>query len=88
MESGRTEDVIRSPVHPYTAALLDCVPGPRVEGRRKTGIEGNVPRVDHWFQGCRFAPRCKHAQPDCQVQPVDFAYLTQTQGARCLHPLK
>jgi peptide/nickel transport system ATP-binding protein len=62
MESGATSEIIRSPSHPYTKALLNCVPRPRSGGQLQTGIEGVVPRIEDWFEGCRFAPRCGRAE--------------------------
>jgi oligopeptide/dipeptide ABC transporter ATP-binding protein len=26
VETGRTEDILKNPVHPYSRALIDCVP--------------------------------------------------------------
>jgi oligopeptide/dipeptide ABC transporter ATP-binding protein len=54
---------------------------------RQAAVEGNVPRVDHWFDGCRFAPRCAHVQPGCNAGPIDLSAVRSTQSARCLHPL-
>jgi ABC-type antimicrobial peptide transport system ATPase subunit len=46
-----------------------------------------VPRVDHWFDGCRFAPRCAHIHADCRARPVDMSAVRLTQSVRCLYPL-
>src|SRR5262249_58889932 len=40
MERGAARDVIERPTHPYTAALLACVPHRR-DGSRQVGIEGS-----------------------------------------------
>jgi peptide/nickel transport system ATP-binding protein len=87
MESGGTEDVIRRPTHPYTEALLACMPRMRQGATRQAGVEGVVPRVDHWFDGCRFAPRCAHVRADCHRTPIDISAVRTTQSARCLYPL-
>jgi peptide/nickel transport system ATP-binding protein len=88
MESGGTKEVVETPAHPYTAALLACVPGMRVNGLRKSGIDGNVPRVDNWFAGCRFAPRCKQVRASCESAAIEYSQIAITHGARCLYPLK
>jgi oligopeptide/dipeptide ABC transporter ATP-binding protein len=87
METGSADEVIRKPAHPYTEALLACMPRMREGSTRQAGVEGNVPRVDHWFDGCRFAPRCAHIHADCQARPVDMSAVRLTQSVRCLYPL-
>ncbi len=87
MESGPTADVIGRPAHPYTEALLACMPRLREGAARQAGIEGNVPRVDHWFDGCRFAQRCTHVHPECRSARIDISATSPTQSVRCLHPL-
>jgi len=88
MEDGAADDVIRRPAHPYTDALLSCMPRARLFGQRQAGIEGNVPRVDNWFEGCRFAPRCAKSGEKCSLGPIGVAPISQTQSARCLYPLR
>jgi peptide/nickel transport system ATP-binding protein len=88
MEDGAADDVIRRPAHPYTDALLSCMPRARLVGQRQSGIEGNVPRVDNWFEGCRFAPRCPKSGEKCGLGPIGVAPISQTQSARCLYPLR
>ena len=87
METGTAAAVIGMPSHPYTAALLSCIPRRREADFRQTGIEGNVPRIDDWFSGCRFAPRCARVQADCRVGRIEMYPVRSTQCARCLHPL-
>lgn len=87
METGSADEVIRKPAHPYTEALLACMPRMRDGSTRQAGVEGNVPRVDHWFDGCRFAPRCAHIRADCQARSVDMSAVRITQSVRCLYPL-
>ncbi|MCO6439167.1 MAG: ABC transporter ATP-binding protein [Phycisphaerae bacterium] len=58
VESGPTAAVLGSPLHPYTAALLECLP----RAEKSTGplpvIPGNVPDPADFPPGCRFHPRC------------------------------
>ena len=67
IESGRVEDVLSSPRHPYTRGLLAAVPtldAPHGEVLRD--IPGTVPSPDDFPEGCAFAPRCPHARDACR----------------------
>jgi peptide/nickel transport system permease protein len=63
VERGTVAEVFARPLHPYTSALLAAVPDGENEPE---GIPGVVPRPDAWPPGCRFAPRCPHARPQCE----------------------
>jgi peptide/nickel transport system ATP-binding protein len=68
-ELGPTRQVFDSPLHPYSAGLLDAFPsirGPRVP---LTGIPGRPPNLARMPDGCRFAPRCPKVMPICTEQP-------------------
>ena len=56
VEVGPTEDVLRSPRHPYTRALLSVVP--EVEGMEQQILVGETPDPARIPSGCRFHPRC------------------------------
>jgi oligopeptide/dipeptide ABC transporter ATP-binding protein len=87
MEIGPTAQVIRRPSHPYTRGLLDCLPRARRNDQRQTGLDGTVPRVDEWFAGCRFAPRCWLRQHDCATDAIAMSPVDSDREVRCLHPL-
>ncbi|CAP14766.1 MULTISPECIES: ABC transporter ATP-binding protein [Halobacterium] len=63
METGTVEDIFRNPSHPYTRALMDCLPG---RGGSMDRIEGSLPDVTDPPAGCRFSPRCEHATEACR----------------------
>jgi oligopeptide/dipeptide ABC transporter ATP-binding protein len=86
MERGCSRDVIERPVHPYTAALLACVPRRRSVGTRQDGIDGSVPSVAEWRPGCRFVERCHHATAACGREPIAWRALGH-RGVRCIAPL-
>jgi len=66
VEMGPTQDVINSPLHPYTQALLAAVlvPDPDVP-RQEPHIKDMVPSAAHIPSGCRFHPRCPLAFDRC-----------------------
>jgi oligopeptide/dipeptide ABC transporter ATP-binding protein len=83
METGPAGAVIGAPRHPYTAALLRSLPGRRIHGRGR-GIEGSVPSVDDWFEGCRFAPRCACVTAACRVAPIPLREVARQRASRCI----
>ena len=62
METGDVFDVFDDPSHPYTRALLECLPG---RGGRIRSIGGSLPDPLDPPDGCRFAARCPHAVEEC-----------------------
>jgi peptide/nickel transport system ATP-binding protein len=66
MERGDVYEVFEEPAHPYTQALLRCLPG---RGRTETteAIGGSLPDPTDPPDGCRFHPRCSLAVEDCTV---------------------
>lgn len=69
VESGPTQEVLESPRHPYTQALLDSAPHLGDNRHRLSAIPGIVPTPDEWDQGCRFRARCRFATEACQAVP-------------------
>ncbi len=83
VETGRVEEVFRSPAHPYTRALLDAIPGPGGPDGPLRGISGNVPAATAWPAGCRFRPRCPLAFARCVQEPEAFPLPGEDRTARC-----
>jgi peptide/nickel transport system ATP-binding protein len=67
IESGPSSALFEHPAHPYTQALLDAIPVPDLSTRNKKRriIEGELTSPVNPAPGCRFAPRCPHAGPEC-----------------------
>jgi peptide/nickel transport system ATP-binding protein len=66
VELGTAKQVLGSPMHPYTKALLKSIP---VLGRGKQQklepIRGTTPNPYARPSGCQFAPRCDCTEPCC-----------------------
>ncbi|NUS51255.1 MAG: ABC transporter ATP-binding protein [Nocardioidaceae bacterium] len=56
VECGTTEEVLESPRHPYTQALLSVVP--EIEHIEPVVLTGEIPDPTRIPGGCRFHPRC------------------------------
>lgn len=67
VETGVTDDVFSHPKHPYTVALMACVPKLTGFGIAE-GIPGRVPDYAKPPQGCRYAPRCPYAKDICSKE--------------------
>jgi oligopeptide/dipeptide ABC transporter ATP-binding protein len=83
VESGSIEDVLRSPAHPYTKALLNSIP---VLGRGKNQeikpIRGSTPDPLNRPKGCQFMPRCDFSDDKCLTMPLAVE-LSETHTTRC-----
>ena len=74
VELGKSEEVFKEPLHPYTKALFGAIPLPvvEVEKRELVILEGNVPSPVNPPSGCRFHTRCPLAQEKCKITEPDF----------------
>jgi oligopeptide/dipeptide ABC transporter ATP-binding protein len=68
VESGLRDDVLQSPRHPYTRALLDALPHPEAAKEKPLVAIGGAPPVPGRIPpGCAFSPRCKYAIDSCRT---------------------
>lgn len=66
VEMGTTLQIFDNPRHPYTQALLRCLPGVGLRDRQLVEIGGQPPDLAQLGPGCPFAPRCPARQPICE----------------------
>ncbi|WP_121743435.1 dipeptide ABC transporter ATP-binding protein [Natronorubrum halophilum] len=83
VESGPTERLRSSPAHPYTKALLGCVPGRSDPGETLPTIDGSPPEGTLPPTGCVFADRCPFAREECRVADQPVIELEGGQRVRC-----
>ncbi len=66
VESGATGQVLRNPLHPYTAALLRSIPASAKKGERLFTVPGGVPSLaERRRDQCNFFTRCPRSRPQC-----------------------
>jgi peptide/nickel transport system ATP-binding protein len=85
VESGTVDEVLDSPLHPYTVGLIDSVPNRNRRGVPLSQIPGMTPSLIDLPEGCSFRARCPRATPACGSDPG----LTSTHSGRqvrCHHP--
>jgi oligopeptide/dipeptide ABC transporter ATP-binding protein len=78
VELADAAQLFGAPRHPYTHALLSAVPAPdpavgRARAARRLRLEGDVPNPIDPPAGCRFHPRCPHAQERCRREVPELA---------------
>ncbi len=84
VERGSVGEVLRSPRHPYTQALLSAVPSPRLDGNPEIiRLAGETPSPVNPPQGCHFHPRCPRAMERCSVAYPEPSQLSATHVVRC-----
>lgn len=68
VEAGETSKVLRTPLHPYTRALLACRPDflDESHGRRLPVIPGDAPDLTRRVNACSFEPRCSEHMTVCR----------------------
>jgi len=84
VELGTSEQLVFSPKHPYTQALMSAMLSAE-EGARKRkpeAIEGAPPSLADKIEGCRFAPRCKYATDSCRKNKQEIRIVDNRQ-VRC-----
>ena len=86
VEEGKKEEILKSPLHPYTEGLIAS--SPKLTGRPKRrlpAIPGNVPEPQERPQGCPFHPRCKKAEEICRRE-VPPTLEVEGRRVRCFFP--
>jgi peptide/nickel transport system ATP-binding protein len=84
VESGSLEDIFENPLHPYTIGLFGSIPDIGKEVEFLSPIEGLMPDPADLPSGCKFHPRCKHAEPICSSQSPKSSEVAPGHLARCL----
>ena len=84
VERAPARDLFEDPQHPYTLGLLGSIPRLDLDRERLTAIEGAVPPPHAWPPGCRFAPRCPFATPECDAAPPPLRELSPGHLAACI----
>jgi peptide/nickel transport system ATP-binding protein len=85
VEEGTARELIRTPRHPYTIALLQGrAHGAMTKGQRLVTIPGSPPDLSKLPTGCAFAERCAWVQDACRSTQPDAVTLAPGHRARCL----
>lgn len=89
VEVGTTEEIFKTPRHPYTKALisLESSADPTIaRERKKITLKGELPSASNPPSGCRFHPRCPRATAQCSVEKPKRSILDDAQSVACHNP--
>ena len=83
VEKASTRALFDSPKHPYTIGLMNSIPDINENVERLRTLEGLVPSLYDMPKGCRFAPRCQYACPECGAERIRLTDLEGGRQVRC-----
>lgn len=84
VEMADSDSIYKTPLHPYTQALLSAapVPNPRQKSNR-TVLPGDVPSPINPPSGCRFHTRCLYAKDICSKESPHLKEVRENHFVAC-----
>jgi len=83
VEAAPVDEIFDRPLHPYTRALIECLPKMEGPPQRPTPIPGDVPHGLALPPGCRFSDRCPLAVPVCREREPRLSAVGSDRSVRC-----
>ena len=87
IESAPTEELFKSPRHPYTEKLMKATPRGSGSLDDISSIAGSLPDLRGELPACRFSTRCERYAPDCDAAPLLLADVGGEHAVACRRPL-
>ncbi len=81
VEESKTSNLVENPKHPYTEALLKCLPS--VSKNRLKAIPGRVPDLTSSLEECKFFPRCSYTMRRCKKERPPMLEIEPGHRVRC-----
>ena len=82
VETASKDELISSPLHPYTKALIDAVPD--MKGNISKGLDGEPPSFTKDLLGCPFYDRCAKRKDECRKFEFDLKKATDGHYVGCI----
>ncbi len=85
VEIADRDELFKSPLHPYTRALLASIPIPNPEIRpaKDRVLQGDIPSPSNPPKGCRFHTRCPLVEEKCRIDTPEFKEVSPGHWAAC-----
>jgi oligopeptide/dipeptide ABC transporter ATP-binding protein len=83
VETGKVDQVLLNPQHPYTQGLLSSIPSVKKRGEALSVIKGVVPNPFRMPPGCKFQPRCPYAWERCREAEPELLPAASGAISRC-----
>ncbi|MXY93408.1 MAG: ATP-binding cassette domain-containing protein [Caldilineaceae bacterium SB0664_bin_27] len=84
VEVAESEELLRSPKHPYSETLLSAVPRPNPHHHmQRLNLEGEPADPANAPPGCVFHPRCRYMEEICQTEVPTLIELTPGHHVAC-----
>ena len=87
-ELAKSEQLYKSPAHPYTAGLIATIP--EISEKRvikSSSLKGEIPSPLNPPSGCRFRNRCSIARDKCAIDEPELNVIEQDHQVACHFPL-
>lgn len=83
VEDAPIPEIYEKPLHPYTQALLSCLPRPGA-AKRLEMIPGAPPSLRDKPHGCPYAPRCAYAKEICKADTPRLKEVSPGHHVACI----
>ncbi len=83
VETAPVSEIIRTPKHPYTIGLIDCIPDVSQTADRLASIPGMIPSALELPSGCPFHPRCPQVMDICSKNEPPSVAISDVHRVSC-----
>ncbi len=85
VELATSDQLYKNPLHPYTRVLLSAIPlpDPKLRGRERIPLVGEIPSPSDPPSGCRFHPRCPYAADRCGTEIPEWREVEDGRWVAC-----
>jgi oligopeptide/dipeptide ABC transporter ATP-binding protein len=88
VESGMTNDILSSPMHPYSSDLIASIPDATNRSRKLESIPGFPPTLYAPPSSCQYADRCRYSDKKCKASYPKNRVFENSQVAACFKSVK